>query len=114
MLPIDLEQELLVLDEMLTNEGSSVYSLTFKSPVMLFFLRHFGCVFCKESLNDISQRRQNIEQSGIKIVFVHMSDDETAIEYLGNFNLQGATYVCDPGQQFYRAFGLSNVKQFSW
>lgn len=91
---------------MITNEGASVYSLSFEKPVMLVFLRHFGCVFCKEALHDIALRRQAIEQGGIKIVFVHMANDETATEYFQGFNLQGATYVCDPAQQFYRAFGL--------
>ncbi len=106
MLPIDLDEELLVLEDMLTNEGASVYNLTFKGPVMLVFLRHFGCIFCKESLHDIALRRETIEKSGIKIVFVHMADDSTAIEYFQGFKLDGATYVCDPTQQFYRAFGL--------
>lgn len=106
MLPIDLDEELLVLEEMITNEGDSVYKLTFESPVMLVFLRHFGCVFCKEAMHDISLRRKTIEEGGIKIVFVHMGDNETATAYFNNFNLQGVAFVCDPGQQFYRAFGL--------
>ncbi|MCF8243687.1 MAG: redoxin domain-containing protein [Saprospiraceae bacterium] len=106
MLPIDLDEELLLLEEMLTNEDTSVYNLTFQSPVMLVFLRHFGCVFCKEALHDISLRRKTIEQSGIKIVFVHMADGSTAVEYFQEFKLAGATFVCDPTQQFYQAFGL--------
>ncbi|MBI1223716.1 MAG: redoxin family protein [Bacteroidetes bacterium] len=106
MLPIDLDEELLVLEEMLTNEGKTVYSHTFESPVMLVFLRHFGCVFCKEALHDISLKRQSIEAGGVKIIFVHMGNDETATEYFDSFNLKGVTYVCDPAQQFYRAFGL--------
>lgn len=90
----------------MTNEGESVYSLSFKNPVMLVFLRHFGCVFCKEAMHDIANRRHSIEQSGIKIVFVHMSDDSTAVEYFKNFNLYGSAYVCDPLQRFYKEFGL--------
>jgi len=106
MLPIDSEDEILMLEEMLTNEGTSVYSLTFEGPVMLVFLRHFGCVFCKEALHDISLRRQTIEEGGVKIVFVHMGDEATAVEYFEHFKLNGATHVCDPAQQFYKAFGL--------
>lgn len=106
MLPIESDDELLILDEMVTNEGETLLSLTYKSPVMLVFLRHFGCVFCKEALYDISQKRKSIEAGGIKIVFVHMADDETATEYFIQFNLNGATYVCDPMQRYYRAFGL--------
>lgn len=106
MLPIDSEEELLVLEEMTTNDGANLMSLTKKSPVMLVFLRHFGCVFCKEALNDISVRRKTIERGGIKIVFVHMGDEETANEYFTKFNLGGVTHISDVGQRYYRAFGL--------
>ncbi len=106
MLPIDSDEEIFFLEEMLTNEGDDLFSLTEKGPVMLVFLRHFGCVFCKEALNDISVRRKTIERGGIKIVFVHMGDEHTADDYFAKFNLQGATHVCDPTQRYYRAFGL--------
>ena len=106
MLPVESKEELLMLEEMITNEGDALLQLTFKSPVMLVFLRHFGCVFCKQALHDLALRRETIERSGIKIVFVHMADDDTAIEYFEAFNLRGATDICDPAQQFYRAFGL--------
>lgn len=95
-----------IMEEMMTSTGEHLLALTKKSPVMLVFLRHFGCVFCKEALDDIAHRRAAIEDGGVKIVFVHMSDDETAEEYFSRFNLQGITHICDPGQRYYRAFGL--------
>jgi AhpC/TSA antioxidant enzyme len=107
MLPIDIDEEVMMLEEMVTNEGDTLYSLSLISPVMLVFLRHFGCVFCKEALKDIALRRRAIERNGIKIVFVHMSDEETANEYFTNFKLPGATFVCDPAQRYYRTFGLN-------
>ncbi len=106
MLPIDSEEELEILGEMQTNTGENLWSISFENPVMLVFLRHFGCVFCKEALNDISLRRKLIERGGIKIVFVHMGDEETANDYFTKFNLQGAVHICDPSQRYYRAFGL--------
>ena len=66
------------LNEMVTNNGDSVLNLTFENPVLLVFLRHFGCIFCKEALVDISKNRSKIETGGLKIVFVHMTDVETA------------------------------------
>ncbi|MBK8567233.1 MAG: redoxin domain-containing protein [Saprospiraceae bacterium] len=106
MLPIDSEEEILFLEEMLTNEGDDLFSLTEKGPVMLVFLRHFGCVFCKEALHDISVRRKTIERGGIKIVFVHMGDALTANEYFAKFNMHGVAHVSDPAQRYYRSFGL--------
>ncbi|MEZ4958887.1 MAG: peroxiredoxin-like family protein [Saprospiraceae bacterium] len=101
-----IETDLDVLEEMVTNSGDSLKALSFQSPVLLMFLRHFGCVFCKEALADIADKRKSFEKSGIHIVFVHMADDATAIEYFHKFNLDGITFVCDPTQRFYAAFGL--------
>ena len=35
----------------------SLAEMTEKQPVMLVFLRFFGCSFCRESISDIAQRR---------------------------------------------------------
>ena len=101
-----LDNDLEILEEMITNTGVTLRSLTFQSPVMLVFLRHFGCVFCKEALDEISKKRDSIEKTGAKIVFVHMSDTETADEYFSRFHLKDTIFICDPNQRYYAAFGL--------
>lgn len=90
----------------MTNEGSSLHDLTMKKPVMLIFLRHFGCVFCKEAMKDISEKRASFESQGFHIVFVHMSDTDTANQYFKQFDLKGITFINDPAQRYYAAFGL--------
>ncbi len=98
--------ELKILEEMVTNEGETLMELTFRAPVMVIFLRHFGCVFCKEAMKDISQKRKDFELQGFEIVFIHMSDTATAREYFKKFNLSGIKFINDPSQRFYKAFGL--------
>jgi hypothetical protein len=73
---------------------------------MLVFLRHFGCTFCREALADISKNRGAIEESGVKVVFVHMAEDDIADRYFERYNLNGAVHVSDPACRFYAAFGL--------
>jgi peroxiredoxin len=106
MLAAMIETDLDILDEMMTNNGKTLAEVSCQSPVLLVFLRHFGCVFCKEALGDLSARRSDFEKAGIRLVFVHMADDETAEEYFTKFNLAGVNYVCDPSQRYYAAFGL--------
>lgn len=106
MLAAMLENDLEILEEMITNTGEPLNKVTYRSPVLLVFLRHFGCVFCKEALDDLSARRSDFKKAGINLVFVHMADDETAQEYFARFNLDGVEYVCDPSQRYYAAFGL--------
>lgn len=96
-----------ILGEMATNKGESLGSLSDRKLVLLVFLRHFGCTFCREALTDISRKRKEIEDVGTQIVFVHMTDWETADKYFARYNLEGAIHISDPECRFYQAFGLS-------
>lgn len=104
MAPTQIEQE--VIEQMVTNTGKTVLELSCEQPIMLVFLRHFGCIFCREALSDISKSRTAIEESGVKVVFVHMAEDEIADRYFERYNLDGAVHISDPLCRFYAAFGL--------
>jgi hypothetical protein len=95
-----------ILEDMLTNEGEPLLKLTYQSPVLLVFLRHFGCVFCKEALHDLAKRQLYFQENHIRLVFVHMADDATSKAYFSNFHFENPVYICDPGQRYYAAFGL--------
>ena len=70
-----------LMQEMMTSDGISLREQSFQQPVMLVFLRHFGCTFCREALADISESRQRIEKAGTKLIFVHMASNEIANDY---------------------------------
>lgn len=95
--------------EMMTSEGTSLLEESQQQPVMLVFLRHFGCTFCREALNDISQKRHLIESMGTKIIFVHLSDRETAERFFKKFKLGGISFIGDPDCRFYAEFGLTKA-----
>ncbi len=101
-----LDNHLEILEEMITNRGVDLRTLSFQHPIMLVFLRHFGCIFCKEAIDEIAEKRHSIEKAGVEIVFVHMSDENTANEYFSRYHLENPTFVCDPHQRYYAAFGL--------
>lgn len=95
------------LTHMTTLQGESVAALSQKQPVLLVFLRHFGCTFCREALKDLSDRSKQIAEYGSKLVLVHMSDEETAERYFSKYSLRGVSHVADPHCRFYQAFGLT-------
>jgi peroxiredoxin len=95
------------LQNMTTNIGKSVLEISARQPVMLIFLRHFGCTFCREALADISKKKKSIEESGFALVFVHMSDQATAELYFKKYHIPGAVHVSDPECRFYQSFGLA-------
>ncbi|MCB9273314.1 MAG: AhpC/TSA family protein [Lewinellaceae bacterium] len=95
-----------LLDEMATNTGPTLRQLSEQQPVLLVFLRHFGCTFCREALADIAGKREEIEKLGTKIVFVHMTENDIAERYFSRFGLDGAVHISDPACRYYQAFGL--------
>ena len=104
MVAAQIEQE--TMEQMVTNTKNTVFSLSSEQPIMLVFLRHFGCTFCREALADISKNRTAIEESGVRVVFVHMAEDDIADRYFKRYNLEGAVHISDPSCRFYAAFGL--------
>jgi len=102
-----------IFTRMQTNKGDSVQQLSMHQPVMVIFLRHFGCTFCREALAELSQKRTAIERKGLKIVFVHMADNETANRYFNRYNLPKVEHISDPECEYYAALGLvkGNFKQ---
>lgn len=95
-----------LMQEMMTSEGINLKEYSFKQPILLVFLRHFGCTFCREALADISERRQSIEETGAKLIFVHMASNDIAERYFSRFNLAGISHISDPECKYYAAFGL--------
>lgn len=100
------ESEKFSLDLFETNEGMDLQEMSHKWPVMLVFLRHFGCTFCREALADIAKKRNDIEIKGTRIVVVHMVDEETAHKELMKYNLEDIPHISDPECILYKKFKL--------
>ena len=74
----DTQEMAAVLGEYRTETGRTLLDLVDESPLLLIFLRHFGCSFCRQTLDDVSRIRAQIEARGIRPVFVHLGTPERA------------------------------------
>ena len=102
-----MEQEILdALPTMITLDGKNLQAITHLQPVMIVFLRHFGCLFCMEAMKDIAERRAEIEARNVKICFVHMAKLSEATSYFDECNLNDIDHVSDPDCVYYESFGL--------
>ncbi|MFN8123071.1 MAG: SelL-related redox protein [Thermoleophilia bacterium] len=72
-------------------------------PVMLVFLRHFGCLFCREVVRDV-RRRAEVDAVP-RTVFVHQGDVAEGDAFFARVWPEAAA-VSDPGAELYRAFGV--------
>lgn len=89
-----------------TTDGRNIGDMAEEEQLLLIFLRHFGCPFCKESLLQLQEHRAQLEAKGITIVLVYMVNEKIAQEYLSQYNLEDLAQVSDPEEIFYKSFSL--------
>jgi len=93
-----------------TQSGQSLVGLSRASPVLVLFLRHGGCPFCRQTLAELAKRREKIEAAGTRLVLVHMMSEADAARLLASYDLADVQRISDPEQTLYRAFGLRRGK----
>jgi peroxiredoxin len=93
-----------------TQYGEPLPAIAENHRVLLVFLRHAGCTFCRRTLADLAAARAKLEFRGYRIVLIHMKDAAETERQLQRFGLTGVDRICDPDQRLYRAFGLKRGK----
>lgn len=94
-----------VNSEFKSQHGTSIDSLSRAGNVLVIFLRHSGCTFCREALHDLREKRQAIESDGCTLALVHMGDESNA-EYFASYGLEDVHRISDPGCRLYQAYEL--------
>ncbi len=89
-------------------DADSVFELSQDSPLLLVLLRHSGCTFCKETLAELRDRRDEIEHDGTRIVLVHMSTPGDGLTLAKDVGLEGVRCVSDPERRLYGALELTH------
>jgi peroxiredoxin len=97
-----------------TARGDTLASLRERGPLLLVFLRHFGCPLCQEMVADVAARRAAMADSGTTVVFVHMHPEPQAAEFFARYGVPDLQRVSDPGRTLYRAFGVPRARPTSW
>src|SRR5258708_3453314 len=102
------------LASMYAESGMSLLSLTQASPVLLVFLRHFGCSFCRQTLSQVGSLRPELEARGVRPVFVHLGTPERAKPYFEYYGLADVERISDPEAAIYQhpLFGLTRTNPF--
>lgn len=92
-----------------SKHGWSLDSLSQEAPTLAVFLRHLGCVYCRESLTELERLRPSIEAEGVRLTFIHMGTDAQAAGLLKAFGLEDIERFSDPQRKLYEAFGLERT-----
>jgi hypothetical protein len=89
-----------------TQDGRPLAALSRKRPLLVVFLRHLGCTFCRETVADLARVRGELERLGVTPVLVHQGDDDKAATFLEAHHLDDLPRVRDLERRTYRAFEL--------
>ena len=92
-----------VLSQTRTESGRTLLELLDEKPMLLVFLRYFGCPFCREALSDIAKVRPELDRRGVRPVFVHMAPPGHAQSFFERFGLADVERVSDPEKKLYTA-----------
>lgn len=107
----DSESLVALLGTTRTESGRTLLDLVDERPLLLVFLRHFGCTFCRQAIDDVSQVRGKLAERGVQVAFVHLGSPERAKPYFDYYKLSDVERVSDPDASLYRnpVFALARV-----
>jgi peroxiredoxin len=94
-----------------TESGASLLSLAEASPVLLVFLRHFGCSFCRQAISDVAELRGELDRRGVRPVFVHLGTPERAKPFFEYYGIGDVERVSDSEARVYQnpVFAISRI-----
>ncbi|MFN7731881.1 MAG: SelL-related redox protein [Pirellula sp.] len=90
----------------LTNAHQSIDELSRGRDVLLVFLRHAGCTFCRETLDELQRHRADWTARGMHPIVVHMGTPEEGDTMMAKFSLSDVPTISDPECKLFRAYQL--------
>lgn len=94
------------MDRVTCSTGKSVFEESRESKLLVVFLRHAGCTFCREAIAELGEKREEIQRNGARIALVYMSGGEKIRELAEKRGLVDAILIEDPDKTLYDAFEL--------
>jgi len=74
-------------------------------PVLVVFLRHFGCIFCRELLAELQERSAKLAQAGLLVVAIGLGEPRHA-QRIGGRLAPDITVLAAPTAAAYAAYGI--------
>jgi peroxiredoxin len=89
------------------SQGRSLLDRSMETPLLLVFLRHLGCTFCREAIAEVAARRVEIERDGTRVVLLSMAPPAEFSAMLARAGAGEILHASDPDRHLYRSVGLS-------
>ncbi len=89
-----------------TSQNKTLLELSMERQVLLVFVRHFGCTFCRETVSEIAKIDDAIAGRNFNLVYVHMSDSEYGNQFFSQYYKHPVHHISDPAKILYRSLNL--------
>jgi hypothetical protein len=102
-----LDNRINLTKEFSIDSNTSLYDYCLNKKVLLIFLRHKGCTFCRKTLDELYQNKNELIAKNISPVIIHMSEsNNTMFPTLAEYKVSDLPAIADPEKKLYRAFNL--------
>ena len=95
-----------LLNKVKTNQGSSLLNLSENQAILLVFIRHLGCTFCRETVSEIAKSNEQLKSMGLTPVFVHLSDPDFGSQFFNEYYTQDVLHISDPSRKLFRSLNI--------
>ena len=87
-----------------SSQGTTLDQFSETEPVLVVFLRHGGCPFCRQVLDQLQKLSAQLEERHLQLAIVHMMDQEQADSLLARYSLEHGPHFSDPELKLYQLF----------
>jgi hypothetical protein len=88
------------------SNGQGLAEMSRGRDVLVVFLRHAGCTFCRETLDELSKRREEWTAKKIQPVVVHMGSPGEGNAMMARWGLSDIPHISDPDCRLFQAYQL--------
>ncbi len=92
-----------------TLSGKTLASLSAESSVLVVFLRHSGCPYCRQALSDLAKLRSVLQREHMQLVIVHQDTPENGAAWISKYDLGQCEQISDPDGLLYKQFELGKT-----
>ena len=86
--------------------GASLFELSERQDLLVVCVRHSGCTYCREALDDLARQKAAINAASVRPIIVHMGTREQGEQMLRQYGCEEFDQVSDPDRLLYRALDL--------
>ena len=95
-----------VNQEAIASDERSLSAISRSQKTLVVFLRHSGCTFCRQALDELRKQSSKLASENIIPVVVHMGTMEEGKKMLASHQMIDTLQVSDPSCRLYRAYEL--------